>query len=72
MTTITIPISPEVLDFLNEEIEETGAGSQASVISHIILKYRQDRYLKSIYEAEKECANGGGYRGDLRTIMQSF
>lgn len=72
MTTITIPISPEVLDFLNEEIEETGAGSQASVISDIILKYRQDRALVRIREARAECDAGLGRSGDLREIMQSF
>ncbi len=69
MTTITIPISPEVLDFLNEEAEETGVKNHAGIISDIILKYKRDRYLKSLYEAEEECANGGGWRGDLDEIV---
>ena len=68
MTTITIPISPEILDFLNEEAVETGVKNQANIVSGIILKYKKAKYIKSLQDAEYECANGGGYRGSLEDL----
>ncbi len=69
MTTITIPVSPEIMDFLNDEALETGINNPANIVSDIILKYKRDRFLKSINEAAQECASGGGYRGNLEDLI---
>ncbi len=72
MTTITIPVSPEIMDFLNDEALETGIRNPANIVSDIIMNYRRDRALARINEARAECDAGLGREGDLREIMQNF
>lgn len=72
MTTIIIPISPEVMDFLDEDREETGIKNYAGVISDIIMNYRRDRALARINEARAECDAGLEVTGDLREIMKNY
>lgn len=60
------------MDFLNEEQIETGASSQANIISEIIMNYRRDRALARINEARAEYAAGLGREGGLEEFVKNF
>ncbi len=72
MTTISIPITNELNDFINEQVSLGKAGSKAELIRRAIVQYKEDEFIKSILAAKQEIKNGKGLVGDLDKLAEGF
>ena len=72
MTTITIPINNEILNFLNQEIKEGNFANKANLVRSLLLKYKEEQSFIRLKEAEYNIKNKKVYRGNLRKILKKI
>ena len=72
MTTITIPISKELEDFIDEEISYGGIETKAGLVRYALLRLQEERALSRLQEAEMDIQHGRVYGGDLRTLLKKM
>jgi Arc/MetJ-type ribon-helix-helix transcriptional regulator len=72
MTTISIPITTELNEFINEQIRLGKASSKAEFIRRAIIKFKEEEFIKDIREAQQEIKDGKGMTGDLDKLAEGF
>jgi predicted transcriptional regulator len=71
MTTISVPLNPEVEKQLKELVEITGA-NRVAVIRKAIEKYREEEAINAVLRAQQEYKEGKGLTGDLAELLNQF
>jgi predicted transcriptional regulator len=71
MTTISVPLNPEVERQLGELVEITGA-NRVAVIRKAIEKYREEEAINAVLRANKNTKKGKGLTGDLAELLNQF
>ena len=72
MTTISIPITTELNEFIDEQVRLGNASSKAELIRRAIVKFKEDQFLMVILEAEQEVRDGKVFTGDLDKLAKGF
>lgn len=72
MTTLSIPISPSLEEFINQQIKNGNGANKADVVRKALIKFKEDQAFNDILEAEQELREGKILRGDLRDIAKKF
>ena len=72
MTTISIPISTELNDFINEQVRLGNASSKAELIRRAIIRYKENEFINTILRAKQEIVDGKALQGDLDTLAAGF
>lgn len=72
MTTISIPITSELNEFIDEQVRIGNASSKAELIRRAIIKFKEEEFIKSILEAQEDVKRGRVFRGDLDKLAQGF
>lgn len=72
MTTISVPISGELENFINKMIKSGKGSNKADVVRRALNEYIENDALETILKAENEFAQGKVFRGDLKEIMKKF
>lgn len=72
MTTISIPLSAELNDFIDEQVRIGKASSKAELIRRALIKFKEDEFVKLILEAEQEVRDGKALTGDLDELAKGF
>lgn len=68
MTTISVPLTPELEKHLNALAEETGA-SRAAVVRNALKWYHEEQAIRKVLLAEREYKNGKGLTGDFLDLL---
>ncbi|MES3006109.1 MAG: hypothetical protein V4664_04145 [Patescibacteria group bacterium] len=72
MTTISIPITAELNQFIEEQVKLGKATSKAELIRRAIIKFKEDEFIVSILKAKQEIKEGKALVGDLDTLAKGF
>ncbi len=72
MTTISIPINDGLNNFIDEQVRLGNASSKAELIRRIIIKYKEEVFMKSLQEAEEDVRMGRVFTGDLDKLAEGF
>lgn len=72
MTTISIPITNELNEFIGEQVELGKAASKADLIRRAIIKFKDDEFIASILRAKQEIKEGKALVGDLDKLAEGF
>ena len=72
MTTLSVPVSQDLLDFINRMVESGEAETKAGVVRRALRKYAEDEMFKQILVSQKEIKEGKILRGDLREILKKI
>ena len=72
MTTLSIPVSGELAEFINRMIREGKGANKADVVRRALREYRENAAVENILQAEREFAQGKVLRGDLRELVKKF
>lgn len=72
MTTISIPISNELNDFINQQVKLGRASSKAELVRLAIKKFKENEFILNILEAEQEVRDGKVLTGDLDELARAF
>lgn len=72
MATITIPISKELEDFIDEEISYGAIETKTGLVRHALLRLQEERALFRLQEAEMDIKEGRIYKGDLKKLLKTM
>lgn len=72
MTTISIPISGELNEYIDEQVRLGNAASKSELIRRAIQKYKEDEFVQTILRAQQEIKDGKILSGDLDTLAEGF
>jgi len=72
MTTISIPITTELNEFIDEQVDLGRASSKAELIRNAIIKYKEDQFIATIQKAKHEIRQGQALTGDLDKLAKGF
>ena len=69
MSTISVPITADLENFINMQVATGQADSKAGLIRRAISKYEEDYYYNQVMQAQEEMRAGKIIRGDLKTLL---
>ncbi len=69
MTTITVPISIELENFIAEEISSGTSETKAGLVRLALSRLQEERALSRLEEAERDIVSRRVYKGDLKTLL---
>ncbi|MEI6238694.1 MAG: hypothetical protein WCP15_04140 [bacterium] len=72
MTTISVPLTAPLLEFIEEMIRDGNAANKADVVRKALTKFREDEAVSRILKAEQEVAEGKILKGDLRELLKKI
>ena len=72
LTTITIPITSDLNDFINSQVKIGGASSKADFVRRAIQKMKEDIFVQQILQAKQEAKEGKLLKGDLDKLAKGF
>ena len=68
MTTLSIPVSGEMEQFIKQMVKSGKGSNKADVVRRALREYQENEVLKTILQAESEPT----LRGNLRELMKKF
>jgi Arc/MetJ-type ribon-helix-helix transcriptional regulator len=72
MSAITIPLTPDLDLFINNQIKHGFIKSKAELVRQALNNYREDLEVREIMQAREEYKKGLYFKGDLREIAKNF
>ena len=69
MTTLSIPIPQDLLDFIDAFIASGEAENRAQAVRKAVRKMREQIEINDILEAKEQIKQGLSYSGNLQEIM---
>jgi putative addiction module CopG family antidote len=72
MSTISVPLTPDLEKFINGMVKRGDAANKADVVRKALRKMSEEEAVNSILEAQREIAEGKGLRGDLRKLAKEL
>jgi len=68
MSTLSVPLTPSLEKFINDQVKSGYAANKADVVRRALTRFSEDEAVEMILRAQKEIADGKGLRGDLRKL----
>ena len=72
MSTITVPITKELENFIEDEITSGVSDSKAGLVRHALSRLQEERALSRLREAQADIKEGLVYKGDLRVLLKKM
>jgi putative addiction module CopG family antidote len=68
MSTLSVPLSPKLEEFIDEQVRSGRAASKADVVRRALTAFSEEDAVQEILKAQREPV----LRGDLRELMKKF
>ena len=72
MTTISVPISGDLENFIERMIKDGKGSNKADVVRRALREYEENEAVEAILQAQREISLGTGLKGDLRELMKKI
>lgn len=72
MSTITVPLPPDLEAFIEEEVASGRGESKAHLVREALVRLREEKALARLREAESDIAEGRVYTGDLAKLLRKM
>ena len=72
MSTLSVPLTPELEKMLQNLVRSGIAANKAAVARKAIEKLAEEEAINAVLEAEKEVSDGKILRGDIRDLLKQF
>jgi Arc/MetJ-type ribon-helix-helix transcriptional regulator len=70
MSTITIPISGELEEFIKSEIKAGTSETKVHVVRYALKRLQEERAIARLQEAEQDIKDGRVFKGNLRALLK--
>lgn len=70
MTTISVPMPKDLIEFVDSIIASGEAENRAQAVRKAVRKMREQIEINDIFEASRQIRQGLAYTGDLREILK--
>lgn len=71
MTTISVPMPKDLLDFVDSIITSGEAENRAQAIRRAVRKMREQIEINEIFQASNQIIQGRAYEGNLKDIIKA-
>lgn len=68
MTTLSVPLTPELEAFINEQVKSGKAANKAHVVRYALKRLSEEEAIADILRAQKEPT----IRGNLRELVKKY
>ncbi len=72
MSTLSVPITPELEKFINEQIAMGHSDNKAQVVRRALRRLAEEQAIQDVLEAQQEVREGKILRGNLRDIVKKL
>jgi len=72
MSTLSVPLTPKLEEFINDQVRSGRAANKADVVRRALVAFTEEEALQEILLAQKEISDGKGLTGDIRELMKRF
>lgn len=72
MTTLSIPVSESMEQFIKAQVKHGFASNKADVVRRAILRMQEEEAIASVLRAQEEVKSGKILKGDLRELMKKI
>jgi len=72
MSTLSVPVPPNLDEFIKEQVKSGRAANKADVVRKALKLMREEEAIRVVLESEKEIGKGKILRGDLRKLMKKI
>jgi len=72
MTTLSVPVSAKLEEFIDQMVERGRAANKADVVRKALDLLAEEEAIASVLKAEQEIREGKILRGDLRELMKKL
>ncbi len=70
MTTLSVPITPELEAFINSQVKSGKAANKAHVVRYALKRLSEEEAVEAVLQSEREVAEGKILRGSLRVLAK--
>ncbi len=70
MSTISVPLTPKLEEFINQQVKSGRAANKADVVRRALIAMTEEEAVQEVLLAQKEIREGKGLRGDLRELIK--
>ncbi|OIO30923.1 hypothetical protein AUJ77_01095 [Candidatus Nomurabacteria bacterium CG1_02_43_90] len=68
MSTLSVPLSPELEKFIDNQVKNGNAANKADVVRRALIRFSEDEAVRAVLEASR----GPVLKGDLRELMKQI
>ena len=72
MSTLSVPLTPKLEEFINQQVKSGRAANKADVVRRALVSFSEEEAVQEVLEAHREVMEGKLLRGDIRELMKKF
>ena len=72
MSTLSVPLTPELEAFINAQVKSGKSANKAAVVRYAIQRLSEEEAVQAVLDSERDIREGRYFRGDLREILKKF
>ena len=70
MSTLSVPLTPEMEKFINDQVKSGRAANKADVVRRAIRAMEEEEAVQVVLQSRREIAEGKGLEGNLRKLAK--
>ncbi|MBI4437858.1 hypothetical protein HY631_02810 [Candidatus Uhrbacteria bacterium] len=70
MSTISVPLTGPLEQFIDDMIRRGAAPNKAEVVRQALVRFAEDQAVEAVLRSEQEARDGKVLRGDLRDLIK--
>ncbi|MFZ2500771.1 MAG: type II toxin-antitoxin system ParD family antitoxin [Minisyncoccia bacterium] len=70
MSTLSVPLTPKLEEFINNQVKSGRAANKADVVRRALIAMTEEEAVQEVLLAQKEIREVKGLRGDLRELIK--
>lgn len=70
MSTLSVPLTPKLEKFINDQVRSGRAANKADVVRRALTAMTEEEAVQEVLLAQKEIREGKGLKGDLRELIK--
>jgi len=72
MTTLSVPLPPHMVEYIENEVRIGNYANKAQLVRKALEKFREDEAIEAILRSERDVEEGRVFFGDLNKIAKKF
>ena len=72
MSTLSVPLTPQLEEMINRMVKSGYADNKASVVRKALRNLSEQKAIATVLEGEKDIREGRVFYGDLKKIAKKF
>ena len=72
MSTLSVPLPPNLEEFVKNQVKQGHAANKAEVVRKALKLLEEEEAINVVLQAEKEISEGKLLRGDIRKLLKKI